>query len=115
MGEMMASLKEKMGPDKILLGNNANQAIAKHVFPVIDANMFEHYNEELLSKEKSAPGLGGYAAYRQGGEDVGLSDRCRTRPQLDESDGDQQGQDAGDLNGWRHWPRNEWNTTSPAT
>ena len=51
MGEMMASLKEKMGPDKILLGNNANQAIAKYVFPVIDANMFEHYNERLLSKE----------------------------------------------------------------
>ena len=51
MGEMMASLKKKMGPDKILLGNNANQAIAKHVFPVIDASMFEHYNERLLSKE----------------------------------------------------------------
>ncbi|GAA4444720.1 hypothetical protein GCM10023156_03400 [Novipirellula rosea] len=51
MGEMMASLKRKMGPDKILLGNNAHQAIAKHVFPVIDASMFEHYNEELLSKE----------------------------------------------------------------
>lgn len=52
MGEMMASLKKKMGPDKILLGNNANQDIAKHVFPVIDANMFEHYSEELLSKER---------------------------------------------------------------
>ena len=51
MGDMMASLKRKMGPDKILLANNANQAIARHVFPVIDANMFEHYNEELLSKE----------------------------------------------------------------
>ena len=51
MGDMMALLKKKMGPDKILLGNNANQAIAKHVFPVIDASMFEHYNEKLLSKE----------------------------------------------------------------
>jgi hypothetical protein len=51
MGEMMASLKRKMGPAKILLGNNANQAIARHVFPVIDASMFEHYNEQLLSKE----------------------------------------------------------------
>jgi hypothetical protein len=51
MGDMMASLKKKMGPDKILLGNNANQAIAKHVFPVIDASMFEHYSEKLLSKE----------------------------------------------------------------
>lgn len=51
MGDMMTSLKRKMGPDKILLGNNANQAIARFVFPVIDANMFEHYSEELLSKE----------------------------------------------------------------
>jgi len=51
MGDMMAALKRKMGPDKILLGNNANQAIARYVFPVIDANMFEHYSEELLSKE----------------------------------------------------------------
>jgi len=51
MGELMASLKKKMGPDKILLANNANQAIAKHVFPVMDASMFEHYNEKLLSKE----------------------------------------------------------------
>jgi hypothetical protein len=51
MGDMMTSLKRKMGPGKILLGNNANQAIAKHVFPVIDANMFEHYNAQLLSKE----------------------------------------------------------------
>ena len=47
----MAALKKKMGPDKILLANNANQAIAKHVFPVIDASMFEHYSEKLLSKE----------------------------------------------------------------
>lgn len=52
MGEMMASLKKKMGPDKILLGNNANQDIAKHVFPVIDASMFEHYGSKLLTKEK---------------------------------------------------------------
>ena len=29
MGKMMAALKSKMGPDKILLGNNANQAIAR--------------------------------------------------------------------------------------
>jgi len=50
-GEMMASLKKKMGPGKILLANNANQNIAKHVFPVIDASMFEHYGEQLLTKE----------------------------------------------------------------
>jgi hypothetical protein len=51
MGDMMALLKKKMGPDKILLGNNANQDIARYVFPVIDASMFEHYNEKLLRKE----------------------------------------------------------------
>ena len=51
MGEMMGALKKKMGPDKILLGNNAHQRNAKHVFPVIDASMFEHFDEKLLSKE----------------------------------------------------------------
>jgi hypothetical protein len=51
MGEMMAMLKEKMGPDKILLGNNAADENAQHVFPVIDASMFEHYNSDRLSKE----------------------------------------------------------------
>ena len=52
MGAMMGALKKKMGPDKILLGNNAHQKSAKYVFPVIDASMFEHYNEKLLSKER---------------------------------------------------------------
>lgn len=51
MGELMASLKRKLGPDKILLGNNAHDEIARYVFPSIDANMFEHYGEKLLSKE----------------------------------------------------------------
>ena len=51
MGQLMAALKETMGPDKILLANNAHQKIAKHVFPVMDACMFEHYRAELLSKE----------------------------------------------------------------
>ncbi len=51
MGKMMASLKEKLGPDKILLGNNAQQDIAKTSFSSVDATMFEHYNYELLSKE----------------------------------------------------------------
>ncbi|MDF7823549.1 putative glycoside hydrolase [Pontiellaceae bacterium B12227] len=51
MGQMMAALKEKMGPDKILLANNAHQEIARHVVPVMDASMFEHYQGELLSKE----------------------------------------------------------------
>lgn len=51
MGRMMAALNEKMGPDKILLANNAHQEVAKHVFPVMDACMFEHYKGDLLSKE----------------------------------------------------------------
>ncbi|QDS94270.1 hypothetical protein FF011L_30490 [Roseimaritima multifibrata] len=51
MGDMMGALKKKMGPDKILLANNAHQRIAKDVFPVMDASMFEHYNAQLLSKE----------------------------------------------------------------
>jgi len=48
-GEMMASLREKMGPDKILIGNNA--AGNKDVFPFCDAFMFEHYNETVTNKE----------------------------------------------------------------
>ncbi|MDN3663894.1 putative glycoside hydrolase [Algibacter miyuki] len=52
MGEMMAALKVKLGPDKIVLGNNAQTKAARFVFPSIDANMFEHYGNTLLSKEK---------------------------------------------------------------
>lgn len=48
-GKMMAALKEKMGPDKILVGNNA--ADNNEVFPYCDAFMFEHYNETVSSKE----------------------------------------------------------------
>jgi hypothetical protein len=52
MGDMMAALKTKLGSNKILLGNNAHDKIAQYVFPVIDANMFEHYGNDLLSKER---------------------------------------------------------------
>ena len=52
MGDMMAALKTKLGSNKILLGNNADAKIAEYVFPVIDANMFEHYGNDLLSKER---------------------------------------------------------------
>ncbi|MCK0146720.1 putative glycoside hydrolase family 15 protein [Arenibacter sp. F26102] len=48
-GEMMAALKEQMGPDKILVGNNA--ATTKDVFPYCDAFMFEHYNATVTNKE----------------------------------------------------------------
>ncbi|YCM47111.1 putative glycoside hydrolase (plasmid) [Verrucomicrobiaceae bacterium 227] len=51
MGDMMALLKTKMGPGKILLANNAHQKNAKDVFPVMDVSMFEHYKTEFLSKE----------------------------------------------------------------
>ncbi|MDB4583745.1 putative glycoside hydrolase family 15 protein [Draconibacterium sp.] len=47
--EMMSALKEKLGPDKILLGNNA--ADNPNVFPSCDAFMFEHYNATVTNKE----------------------------------------------------------------
>ena len=51
MGDMMAALKKRMGPDKILLGNNANNNDAKYVYPVCDALMFENYATVRSSKE----------------------------------------------------------------
>lgn len=51
MGEMMAALKNKMGSDKILLGNNANNDGASDVYPVCDALMFENYATIRSSKE----------------------------------------------------------------
>ncbi|MCG9792843.1 putative glycoside hydrolase [Flavobacterium algicola] len=48
-GEMMAELKKKMGSNKILIGNNA--ANTKEVFPSCDGFMFEHYNDDVMSKE----------------------------------------------------------------
>ena len=51
MGEMMAELKNRMGSDKILLGNNANNDDAKDVYPVCDAVMFENYATSRSSKE----------------------------------------------------------------
>ena len=48
-GEMMAELKAKLGPDKILIGNNA--AGNKYVFPYCDGFMFEHYNKTVTNKE----------------------------------------------------------------
>jgi len=51
MGEMMDALKKRMGPDKILLANNAYTASAKYVYPVSDAIMFENYATVKSSKE----------------------------------------------------------------
>lgn len=51
MGEMMAALKKEIGPDKILLGNNANSPNGKYVYPVCDALMFENYSTVRASKE----------------------------------------------------------------
>jgi hypothetical protein len=48
-GDMMAALREQLGPDKILLGNNA--ADNKDVFPACDAFFFEHAKPVRLSKE----------------------------------------------------------------
>ena len=50
-GELISELKKKLGPDKIVLGNNTTDDIAKYAYPAIDANMFEHYNQQL-TKEK---------------------------------------------------------------
>jgi hypothetical protein len=47
--EMMSALKEKLGPDKILIGNNA--ADNPNVFPYCDAFMFEHAKPSRISKE----------------------------------------------------------------
>ncbi|MDQ8183561.1 putative glycoside hydrolase [Pelagicoccus sp. SDUM812005] len=51
-GELISELKKRLGPEKIVLGNNTTDEIARYAYPAIDANMFEHYSEELLSKEK---------------------------------------------------------------
>lgn len=51
MGEMMTSLKKAMKPDQILLANNANQDLARFVFPASDAIMFENYARTKSSKE----------------------------------------------------------------
>ena len=51
MGEMMGALKQRMGPDKILLANNAYSDDAKYVYPVSDAIMFENYATVKSSKE----------------------------------------------------------------
>ncbi|MEP3478198.1 MAG: putative glycoside hydrolase [Fuerstiella sp.] len=51
MGQMMAALKQRLGPDKILLANNAYNSDAKHVYPVSDAIMFENYATVKSSKE----------------------------------------------------------------
>jgi hypothetical protein len=50
-GELIKALKKKLGPGKIVLGNNANDAIAKQAYPHIDAAMFEHYSSKLTTKE----------------------------------------------------------------
>nr|WP_299074370.1 putative glycoside hydrolase [uncultured Allomuricauda sp.] len=51
-GELIKELKRKLGLNKIVLGNNTTDAIARYAYPAIDANMFEHYSPKLLSKEK---------------------------------------------------------------
>jgi hypothetical protein len=51
-GELISELKKRLGPGKIVLGNNTTDEISRHAYPAIDANMFEHYSEDLLSKEK---------------------------------------------------------------
>ena len=52
MGDMMAALKAKLGPEKILLGNNACSDDAKFVHPVCDAIMFENFADVHWNKEQ---------------------------------------------------------------
>ena len=51
MGQMMAALKKALGPDKILLANNAYSDNAKYVYPISDAIMFENYAAVKSNKE----------------------------------------------------------------
>jgi hypothetical protein len=51
MGEMMAALKDALGPDKILLANNAYGESSSAVYAVSDAVMFENYARQKSSKE----------------------------------------------------------------
>ena len=51
-GELISALKKKLGPHKIVLGNNTTDDIARYAYPAIDANMFEHYGSKFLSKEE---------------------------------------------------------------
>lgn len=51
MGEMMADLKNRMPPEKILLANNAYSSSTKNVYKVSDAVMFENYARQKSSKE----------------------------------------------------------------
>lgn len=51
VADMMRQLKEKLGPDKLFIANNAAQIDA--VFEVADGFMFEHYKREVThTKEK---------------------------------------------------------------
>ena len=65
-GEMMAALKEQLGPDKILIGNNA--ARTKEVFPHCDAFMFEHYNATVTNKENLLKEWGDMARIAEAGK-----------------------------------------------
>lgn len=51
MGDMMAALKTKLGPGKILLGNNACNDDGRFAYPVCDAIMFENFADVRGSKE----------------------------------------------------------------
>lgn len=49
VADMLARLKKKMGPEKMLLANNG--AHLEHIFPIADAFMLEHYSPALTTKE----------------------------------------------------------------
>ncbi|TWT91240.1 putative glycoside hydrolase [Neorhodopirellula pilleata] len=52
MGDMMVTLKAQLGPEKLLLGNNACNEDAIFVYPVCDAIMFENFADVHWNKEQ---------------------------------------------------------------
>lgn len=66
MGKMMAALKEKLGPSKMLLANNATYV--EEVFPVSDALMFENYSQVHFDKEQLLKDWNGMLKNAQAGK-----------------------------------------------
>jgi hypothetical protein len=68
MGQMMVALKQALGPDKILLANNAYNDDAKYVYPVSDAIMFENYARVKSNKESLLAEWGHMLKHAQDGK-----------------------------------------------
>jgi hypothetical protein len=51
MSDMMTSLKQALGPDRILLANNAIGTGTRQIYRVSDATMFENFSDVNFTKE----------------------------------------------------------------